>query len=104
MFVGATGPMLAAFLSPVHYPRRHVVATHASCMSLQHGFKAVAFGCLGFNYWPWLVLLAAMLGSGFAGTAVGGQVLNKLPERVFRWGFQIVLTLLALRLLWSAWA
>ena len=103
MFVGATGPMLAAFLSPVRFQRHNVVATHATCMTLQHSLKAVAFGFLGFNYWPWLVLLAAMIGSGFVGTMVGCHVLNKLPEQVFRRGFQIILTLLALRLLWSAW-
>ena len=103
MFVGATGPMLAAFLSPVRFQRHNVVATHATCMTLQHSLKAVAFGFLGFNYWPWLVLLAAMIGSGFVGTIIGRQVLNNLPEQVFQRGFQIILTLLALRLLWSAW-
>jgi len=103
MFVGATGPMLAAFLSPVRFARHHVVASHATCMSLQHSLKTIAFGFLGFNYWPWFVLLVAMIGSGFVGTVLGRRVLNKLPEQVFRRGFQIVLTLLSLRLLWSAW-
>ena len=100
MFVGATGPMLAAFLSPVRFPRHHVVATHAMCMSLQHSLKVLAFGLLGFNYGPWLLLLGLMIGSGFIGTIAGRYVLNRLPEKLFIRGFQIVLTLLALRLLW----
>lgn len=103
MFVGATGPMLAAFLSPARFPRHHVVATHAMCMSLQHSLKVLAFGFLGFNYAPWLLLLGLMIGSGFIGTITGRYVLNRLPEKLFARTFQIVLTLLALRLLWSAW-
>ena len=102
MFVGATGPLLAAFLSPERLKRHGVVATHAACMSVQHALKGIAFGVLGFNYWPWLALLAAMIASGFLGTLTGRRVLNRLPERAFAWGFRLVLTLLALRLLWSA--
>lgn len=102
MFIGATGPLLAAFLSPTRFPRHTVVATHAACMVIQHGLKVIAFGWLGFNYWPWLLLLAAMISSGFLGTLTGRKILNQLPERIFSHGFKIVLTLLALRLLWTA--
>ena len=102
MFVGATGPLLAVFLSPDRLQRHNVVATHAACMSFQHALKVIAFGFLGFAYLPWLVLLIAMIGAGFLGTLAGRHVLNRLPERAFAWGFRAVLTLLALRLLWSA--
>ena len=102
MFVGATGPLLAVFISPPKLIRHAVVATHAMCMSIQHALKALAFGFLGFNFAPWLLLLSAMIGAGFLGTLLGRHALNKLPEKLFTRGFQIVLTLLALRLLWSA--
>ena len=73
-------------------------------MTLQHALKTVAFGFLGFNYLPWLTLLALMIGAGFLGTLAGRKVLNRLPERAFAWGFRLVLTGLALRLLWQALA
>jgi uncharacterized membrane protein YfcA len=71
-------------------------------MTVQHGFKVAVFIVLGFAFAPWLALLAAMIAGGFLGTLVGRAVLLRLPERTFAIIFKSVLTLLALRLLWSA--
>ncbi len=46
--------------------------------------------------------LAAMLAFGFLGNVFGRHILNRLPERMFRLGFRIVLSLLALRLFYGA--
>jgi uncharacterized membrane protein YfcA len=100
MFVGATGPLLAAFLPPDRYGKMATVATHSACMTMQHGVKIVAFGILGFAFTEWVPLIAAMIATGFLGTATGKKVLERLPERVFAIGFKTVLTLLAVRLLW----
>ena len=102
MFVGATGPFIASFITPERLERHAVVATHAACMTLQHSLKVLAFGFLGFAFLPWLPLLAAMIGAGFLGTVVGKRLLDRLPHRVFARGFKVVLTLLALRLLYAA--
>lgn len=102
MFVGATGPLIAPFAAAISPDRRVVVATHAMLMSFQHGLKIVAFGVLGFAFWPYLPFLAAMLAFGFLGNLFGRNILNRLPERMFRLGFRIVLSLLALRLFYGA--
>jgi uncharacterized membrane protein YfcA len=102
MFLGATGPLLAAFLSPDRYDRDRTVATHAACMTLQHLFKVTAFGFLGFVLVEWLPLVAAMIISGLAGTWLGQHLLRHLPESTFKKVFKGVLTILALRLLHSA--
>jgi uncharacterized membrane protein YfcA len=102
MFVGGTGPFVAAFISPDRFGKEQTVATHAACMTLQHGFKVLIFGLLGFAFGPWLALMAAMVAGGFLGTMAGRAVLLRLPERAFKIAFKTVLTLLALRLLWSA--
>ena len=104
MFVGATGPFVAAFLSPDRLPRHAVVATHAACMTVQHAFKVVAFAVLGFAFVPWIPLLAAMIGAGFLGTVVGKRLLDRLPQKSFTRLFNLILTVLALRLLWTALA
>lgn len=101
MFVGGTGPLVAAFLSPERQGRRGVVATHAACMTVQHGLKIGAFTALGFAFLPWLPMLAAMIGSGFLGTMAGTRLLERLPERAFARLFRLVLTVLALRLVWN---
>lgn len=102
MFVGATGPLIAPFAATVSSDRRVVVATHAAFMSFQHGLKIVAFGVLGFAFWPYVPFLTAMIVFGFFGNVFGRRILNLLPERIFRMGFRIVLSLLALRLFYGA--
>jgi len=104
MFVGATGALVAPFVSAACADRRKMVSTHAIVMSIQHGFKVIAFGIIGFAFGPYIPLLAGLLLFGFIGTYVGGLVLNRLPEPIFRVGLRLILTLLSLRLLYSALA
>lgn len=101
MVVGATGPLVAVFLK--HLPdRRQLVATHAVLMTLQNSLKVVVFTALGFAFAAYLPLIVAMVVSGFAGTAAGSRLLLQIPEAGFRWGFRLVLTLVALDLLRNA--
>lgn len=101
MVVGAVGPLIAIFLR--HLPdRRELVATHAALMSIQNVFKVGVFTALGFAFADYLPLLVAMILSGFVGTAIGSRLLLKVPEKLFRYGFRIVLTLVALDLLRDA--
>lgn len=102
IFVGATGTLLAPFVAGVSPDRRRYVATIAAIMSVTHGLKMIAFGMLGFAYAPYLPLLAAMIAASFIGNWIGRHVLETMPEALFRRIFQVVLTLLSLRLLYSA--
>ena len=102
MFIGASGPITMAFLPRSELTRQQLVATHAAIMVLQHGFKIVALGLLGFVYAPWIGLLVAMLVSGFFGAMAGRAILWRIPEENFKRIFNIVLTLLALRMLYQA--
>ena len=102
MFVGATGPFVASFITPERLPRHAVVATHAACMTVQHSLKVIAFGFLGFAFVPWVPLLAAMVGAGFLGTMLGKRLLDRLPHDIFARVFKIILSVLALRLLYAA--
>lgn len=101
MFVGATGPLVAPFAAAASDKRQEVVATHATLMTIQHGFKIVAFGLLGFAFGPYVPLLAGLLACGFIGTAAGKHMLNFMPEHIFRIGIKAVITVLALRLLYQ---
>ncbi len=103
MFVGATGPFLAPFLAPERLgDRQATIATLATCMSLKHGLKVAAFAIAGFAFLPWLPLAAAMIATGLVGNLIGRAVVVRLPERAFRVGFRVLLTGLALRILWQA--
>ncbi|PHP68889.1 hypothetical protein CSC94_02550 [Zhengella mangrovi] len=99
MLVGATGPMMAAFLSKIlPSDRKALVATHALLMMVLHALKIAVFGVLGFAFADWLPLVAAMIAVGYAGTLWGTTLLEKMPEALFRKAFRILLTLLALDL------
>lgn len=102
LFVGATGPLVAAFIKQMHEDRFQTVATFATAMSLQHAPKALVFGIAGFVFHEWLLFILGMIAFGFAGTWIGLHVLRNLKNRHFQLIFNVVLTLLALRLLWLA--
>ncbi|TYR31530.1 sulfite exporter TauE/SafE family protein [Mesorhizobium microcysteis] len=96
MFVGATGPLLAAFFGQIMPDdRKALVATHGAAMTIHHFLKVVVFGLAGFAFAQWMPLVAAMIASGFLGTVYGTSWLEKLPEESFRRWFKIGITLLA---------
>lgn len=101
LFVGATGPVVAAFWNQEKLGRQGQVATHAAVMSIVHILKCIAFGFIGFAFTEWLPLIVAMVVSGYCGTLAGKRVLSRLPEEVFAIGFKWILTLLAVRLLFQ---
>lgn len=102
LFVGATGPLVAAFIKQMHQDRFVTVATFATAMVLQHAPKALVFGLAGFVFHDWILFVTAMIVCGFAGTWIGLHLLHRLSDRRFATVFNWVLTLLALRLLWQA--
>ncbi|MGB0922457.1 MAG: sulfite exporter TauE/SafE family protein [Alphaproteobacteria bacterium] len=101
MFFGATGPFVAAMIKRLNLGRMEHVASHAMAMVAQHGIKVVAFGLLGFSFGPYVGLLVAMVASGFVGTVIGKRVLMKVNDKLFHRITAIVLTVLALRLLYQ---
>lgn len=101
LFVGATGPFVGAFLRALHLDRLRHVGTFSACMVLQHGLKIAVFGLVGFAFGPHLPFLAAMLACGFLGTFLGRRVLERIDDVLFRRGLTLLLTVLALRLLYS---
>jgi uncharacterized protein len=102
MFVGATGPLVAGFVHRNAYDKLKLTSTFAACMTFQHSLKALVFSAVGFAFWQWLPLTILMIASGAGGTWIGLKVLNRIPAEKFRLAFKVVVTLLAIRLLWQA--
>jgi uncharacterized membrane protein YfcA len=101
MFFGATGSFVSAMVKSMRLGRVEHVATHSACMVAQHFIKVIAFGLLGFNYGPYAGLVVAMVLSGFLGTVVGKHVLVKMNDQTFHKVLAVLLSLLALRLLYE---
>ena len=71
-------------------------------MTLQHAPKALVYSAAGFVFHEWLGLALAMVLAGVLGTKLGLKVLYKVSDQRFAQVFNILLTLLALRLIWQA--
>lgn len=98
--VGASGPLVAAFIKQSEQGRLAKVATFSACMSLQHLTKIFVFGLAGFVFSEWLGLIVAMVMAGLVGTWLGLRLLKRLSDHRFDSLFKWALTLLALRLVW----
>lgn len=102
LFVGATGPLVAVFLNKLFDSHKEMVATHGMTMTVQHLLKVIAFGVVGFAFWQWLPLVLLIMISGFAGTKFGTVLLGKISEEKLKLGFKLVITVVALDLLRTA--
>lgn len=102
VFVSATGTLLAPFIAASTTDRRVHVATMGALMMISHLAKVAAFGFIGFAIGRYVPLMAAMIATGAVGNWVGERFLVRTQEQHFRLVLQVALTLLGLRLLWSA--
>jgi uncharacterized protein len=71
-------------------------------MAISHVSKLIAFGFVGMAIGAYLPLVMLMIAGTVIGTWFGQHALNKIPEKLFRQVFRILLTLLAVRLLVGA--
>ncbi|MGZ2258021.1 sulfite exporter TauE/SafE family protein [Roseobacter sp. A03A-229] len=101
MFVGGTGPFIAAFVKTLGLDRVSHVATHAALMTVQHLLKTIAFGVLGFAFAQWIGFVALLILFGVLGTLAGRSVLLRIDEVTFKRALTVILTLLALRLIYA---
>jgi len=102
VFVSATGSLLAPFVASAAPDRHNHAATLGALMAISHVAKLVAFGFIGFAIGGFIPLIAAMIVAGAAGNWAGEVALGRTTERRFRLFLQLILTLMALRLLWGA--
>jgi uncharacterized membrane protein YfcA len=102
VFVSATGTLLAPFIAASTPDRRVHVATMGALMMTSHIAKVGAFGFIGFAIGRYVPLMVAMIATGAVGNWVGEVALLRTKEQHFRLVLQLALTILGLRLLWSA--
>jgi uncharacterized membrane protein YfcA len=102
IFVSAVGVFVAPFAAAAYPDRHNFIATFSALMGVVHLCKLVAFGLLGASLVPYLPLMLAMVATAALGNLIVGRVLNRVPEHIFRIVFKVILTVLALRILWLA--
>jgi len=101
MFFGATGPFVAGFVKAQNLDRHTHIATHAALMTVQHGLKVAMFGFLGFAFADWALFIAGLIAAGAFGTWAGKLVLGRMTDHGFHRVLNVILVLIALRLIWG---
>lgn len=102
VFVSATGTLIAPFIAAASPTRHNHAATLGILMSFTHTLKLAAFMFVGIAIGAYIPLIVGMVLTGAVGNWLGEAALLKVPEQRFRLIFQVCLTLLGLRLLWTA--
>ena len=98
----AYGALLHAIVLHTGLARRQIVATMAGSLTSMSIFKITGYTWFGFDFRPYLVVIAAAITASFIGTWVGKRSSEKLPEASFRLIYRILITITALRLLYTA--
>lgn len=101
MFFGATGPFVAGYVKALKLDRHAHTAAQAILMTVQHGLKVAMFGFLGFAFADWALFIAGLIAAGALGTWVGKQVLGRMTDHGFHRILNVILVLIALRLIWG---
>lgn len=100
----AYGALLHAVVLHTGLERRQIIATMAGCLLGMSVFKIAGYAVFGFDYAPYLIVIAVSVAASFLGTAAGKRLSEKLPEASFRLVYRLLITVTALRLLYSAFA
>lgn len=101
VFVSATGTIVGPFVASASPDRRNHVSTMAMLMAITHVAKMMAFLWVGFSLGAYLPLMGSMIAGGMLGNFLGERTLNRMNETWFRLAFKVVMTALALRLVWD---
>ena len=100
VFIGATGPLIAPFFLKGKLTKESIIANKAVCQAISHTGKIPLFIIFfKFNYFIELDVLISLSIAVFIGTNFGKQILQFIPEQIFRILFQGALTLIAIKLI-----
>ncbi|MGS2723147.1 sulfite exporter TauE/SafE family protein [Porticoccus sp. GXU_MW_L64] len=101
--VFAYGGVFHAVILRTKLQKQQVVATIAGSLLTMGILKMTGYMLVGFDYRPYLPLIAAVFLVSYLGTWTGKQVLVRVSEQNFRLTFKLILTFFGCRLLYQAW-
>jgi uncharacterized membrane protein YfcA len=100
--VGASGPVTSPFFRAATISHKAFVATAATTQVLAHISKLVAFSADGWSITDHSQMIAVGIVGVVFGSWVGTRLLDRIPATRLDLVFKVVLTALALRIVYSA--
>lgn len=101
VIVGATGPLTMTLLLKDYEDKDKVVATGAMLMSITHMSKIFVFAIFGFMFFDYIYIMAFMIVGAVAGSYFGTKIRNKIDGKKFVNILKVLLTLLAIRAIYT---
>ncbi len=101
VIVGATGPLTMTLLLKEYEDKNKVVATGAMLMSITHISKIFVFAIFGFMFFDYINVILFMVAGAIAGSYFGTKIRNKIDGKKFINILKVLLTLLALRAIYT---
>ncbi len=80
-----------------------ITATLAAGLMFMNMFKITGYATFGFDFKPYLLVMAIAILVAFPAAKLGKSMLHKISEKQFRSVFKIIMTVFALRLFYRAW-
>lgn len=96
----AYGAIFQSVILHTKLERRQIIGTAGGCLTGMGLFKISAYATNGFDYIPFLQVIAASVAVSFAGTWLGRQLVDRMSEKFFRLAYRVLITVTALRLLY----
>ncbi|RXJ80519.1 sulfite exporter TauE/SafE family protein [Arcobacter sp. F2176] len=100
--VGATGPLTMTLLLKDYEDKDIVVSTAAALMSITHILKVFAFMIFGFVFFDYIGILFAMIIGAIIGSWTGTKLRNVIDGKKFIMILKVLLSLLAVKVIVSA--
>ena len=101
MALGATGPLGNALLLAKGLGKDALIASSAVIMSISHFMKVILFSLLGVSLWHDIGILTLLSISAIIGSFIGSKLRGFLPEKTFDILFRLILTALAMRMIFT---
>lgn len=96
------GALMQPLMIRTRLNRMQIIGTLAAALFVMTFMKTVSYAAFGFDYRPYTWIIVAGVLASIPGAAVGKRLAHGFREDRFRSAFRLVMTLLALRLLYKA--
>lgn len=97
------GALMQPLMVRTRLNRMQIIGTLAAALFVMTLIKTLSYAAFGFDYQPYAWIIIAGVLASFPGAAVGKRLARRFREEQFRLAFRVLMTLLALRLLYRAW-
>jgi uncharacterized membrane protein YfcA len=102
--VSGAGVLFQSVMVNSKMGKEQLVATIAGTLLFMALFKSIGYLAAGFDYTPYLGVIALSWIMGIIGTMLAKVFLDQLPDSYFRLIIKVIITLFAFRLFWTVGA